>query len=237
MRTLVLAVACAVAAGGGLGTADARRPPPPTVDLATAALLAPDGLSLTTSVIASCAERSTVLEARVTVTQPQASGSGTFTLECIGPFPRSFPVTVFATSGTFALGPAQAIATLVVQRGRTERAQDSAVVELQPNVVVDLADTAALVGAGDAVSIDVTVSCAPGPIGLQSYAAVSQGNVVGRGFYVPVCDGAAHTFTVTAVASSGTFHTGDARSLSFADVEWNGSFFAGIGDEPLQIVE
>src|SRR5687768_15047600 len=126
MRTLVsVALACAVAAGGILGSADARRPAPPTVDLATFASLAPDGRSLTTSVVASCAERSTVLEASVTVQQPQASGSGTFTIECIGPFLRVFPVTVFATSGTFALGPAQATATLVVRRGHTDQAQDS----------------------------------------------------------------------------------------------------------------
>lgn len=235
MRKVGIAVVCVLVAAG-VGTADARRPSPATVDLASSALLAPDGRSLTTSVIASCTERGTVLEARVTVTQPQASGSGTFALVCIGPFPRSFPVTVSATSGTFALGPAQATATVVVQRGRTEQAQDSAVVELEPSVAVDLAATATLLASGDAVSIDVTVACAPGPVGLQSYVAVSQDNVVGRGFYEPVCDGSPHTFTVTAATSGGTFHAGDARSLSFADVEWNGRFFTGVGDEPLQIV-
>lgn len=235
MRALVYTVACAVAAAS-VGTADARRPAPPTVALASSALLAPDGRSLTTSVIAACAEGSTVLRATVTVSQPQASGSGTFALACIGPFPRAFPVTVVTTTGAFALGAGQATATVVVQRGRTQQAHDSSAVQLEPNVVVDLAGTATLVDAGEAVSMDVTVSCAPGPTGLQSYVAVTQGNVVGRGFYVPVCDGAPHTFTVVAVASQGAFRSGDARSLSFADVEWNRRFFTGVGDEPLQIV-
>lgn len=235
MRTLVFAaVACAVAVAAG--AADARRPVPPTVDLATSALLAPDGRSLSTSVVASCAERSTVVEARVTVTQGQASGSGTFALQCIGPFPRVFEVTVQATSGTFALGPAQATATVVVQRGNTQRAEDTDSLELQPLVNVDLANTGTLAAGGTGVTLDVTVSCAPGPVGLESYVAVSQGNVVGRGFYVPVCDGTPHTFTVTATTSQGVFQPGDARSLSFADVDWNGAFFTGVGDEPLVIV-
>jgi hypothetical protein len=191
---------------------------------------------MTTSAMASCAERSTIQEARVTASQAQASGDGAFAPACIGPFPRSFPVTISSRSGVFALGSVQATATLVVQRGKSERAQDSETLELQPAVVVDLADTARLVNGGEAVSIGVTVACPPGPLGLQSYVAVSQGNVVGRGFYEPVCDGAPHTSTVAAVANEGTFRAGDARSLSFADVEWNGSFFTGVGDEPLRIV-
>jgi hypothetical protein len=236
MRTLAsILVACLVAAAGA-GLADARRPTPPTVDLGSSALLAPDGGSIATSVVASCADGSTVLRATVTVTQAHASGSGSFALACIGPFPRVFPVTVAATSGTFSLGPAQATATVVVQRGRVQEAQSSTAVQLEPAVTVSLADAATLSGGGEAVSIGVTVACAPGPSGLDSYVAVSQGNVIGRGFYVPVCDGTPHTFTVTAVAAQGTFQAGEARALSFADVTWNGSFFAGVGEEPVQLV-
>ena len=236
MRTLGLALACALVAGLAVASGEARRPAPPTVELGSTALLAPDGLSFTTSVTGSCADRSTVQEARLTASQARASGDGTFAPACIGPFPRPFPVTVVSRSGVFALGSVQATATLVVQRGKIEQAQDSGALQLEPAVVVDLAETARLVDGGRAVSIGVAVSCPPGPLGLQSYVVVSQGNVVGRGFYEPVCDGAVHTFTVTAVASEGTFRAGDARSLSFADVVWNGSFFTGVGDEPLRIV-
>lgn len=236
MRTLAsILVTCLVAAAGA-GLADARRPTPPTVELGSSASLAPDGRSIATSVVASCADGSTVLRATVTVTQAQAFGTGTFALACIGPFPRVFPVTVVATSGTFSLGPAQATASVVVQRGRVQEAQSSGTVQLDPAVTVSLADTARLVGGGEAVAIGVTVACAPGPSGLDSYVAVSQGDVVGRGFYVPVCDGTAHTFTVTAVAAQGTFRAGEARALSFADIVWNASFFAGVGDEPVQLV-
>jgi len=234
-RLLALSV-LAVAAGGAAAAADARRPSPPTVELGSSALLAPDGSSIATSVVASCAEGSTVVRAAVTVTQGAAAGTGTFEIPCIGPFPRVFPVTVAATSGTFALAAVRADATLVVRRGKTQEASGSASLPLDPAVAVSLGDTATIGGGGAAATIDVTVACPPGPTGLQSYVAVTQGNVTGRGFYVPVCDGAPHTFTVVAETGQGAFSAGDARTLSFADVDWNGSFFTGVADEPLRLV-
>lgn len=232
----LFALVVALAAAATAGSADARRPAPPTVELGSSAILAPDGRSISTSVVASCDEGSTVLEASVTIAQAGASGSGTFAITCIGPFPRVLPVTVRATTGRFALGAAQAVASLVVSRGKTQQAQDTGALSLDPGISVDLPASGTLVRGGAAVELEVTVACAPGPRGLESYVAVSQGNVVGRGTYVPVCDGSAHAFTVTAVAAQGAFHAGDARSLSFADVDWNGVFFTGVGDEPLRIV-
>ena len=234
-RALALAGIVALLAAGGARPAEARPAQLPTVELGSAAGLAPDGLSLTLSVIASCPERWSVVEARVTVSQPQASGSGTFPLTCIGS-KRPFHVTVTSSGGRFQLGPAQATASVTASRGRTAQAQDSATMQLDPTVVVGLADTALLQSGGGAVAIGVTVACPPGPSGAESYVAVSQGNVVGRGFYVPACDGEPHTFTVTAVASQGLFRAGDARALSFADVTFGGMAFFGIADEPVLIV-
>ena len=176
-----------------------------------------------------------MVEARVTVSQPRASGSGTFPLTCIGS-KRPFHVSVTSTGGRFELGPAQVTASVTISRGRTAQAQDSATVQLDPTVVVELADTALLQSGGAAVSIGVTVACPPGPSGTESYVAVTQGNIVGRGFYVPTCDGQPHTFTVTAAASQGLFQAGDARALSFADVTFGGMAFFGIADEPVLIV-
>src|SRR5687767_12486843 len=98
-RKSALAIALVVAAGLA-GSGEARRSQDPTVELGTAAGLAPDGRSLRIDVIASCPERWVVVEARVTVSQPQASGSGSFPLACIGS-KRPFSVIVTLT-GSFA---------------------------------------------------------------------------------------------------------------------------------------
>ncbi len=58
----------------------------PTVELGSAARLAPDGRSVAIDLLAKCPERWTVEEAFVTVTQPQASGQASFSLTCTGSF-------------------------------------------------------------------------------------------------------------------------------------------------------
>lgn len=234
-RALVLvAILAALVAVGG-SPAAARAPQVPTVQLGSAAGLAPDGLSLTINVIASCPERWTVVEASVTVSQPQASGSGSFPLTCTGS-KRPFSVTVQSTGGRFELGPAQAVATVVAQRGKTAQAQDSAAIQLDPTATVDIADTAQLQGGGNVLTAGVTVACTRGATAHESYVAITQGNLTGRGFYVPICDGEPHTFTVDVMTSQGVFHAGDARALSFAVIEFGGISSAGVGDEPIQIV-
>ena len=229
------AAVIAVIMAASVGPAGARPGQLPFVELGSAALLAPDGGSLTIEVIASCPERWSVVEARVTVSQPQATGSGSFPLACIGSA-RPFIVTVRSSGGRFALGAAAATASVVVERGRTAAAQDSAAVQLDPAVVVGLADTARLQAGGGSLTIGVTVACPPGPSGEDSYVAVSQGNVVGRGFYVPTCDGAPHAFDVAVTSVSGVFTAGDARALSFANVSFGGLSFVGVADEPVQLV-
>ena len=234
-RALVLVAVLATLVTVGGSPAAARAPQLPTVQLASAAGLAPDGLSLAINVIASCPERWTVVEARVTVSQPQASGTGSFPLTCVGS-KRPFFVTVRSTGGRFELGSAQAVATVGVERGKTAQAQDSAAIQLDPTAVVDIADTAQLQGGGSGLTIGVTVACTRGTTALESYVAVTQGNLTGRGFYVPVCDGEPHAFTVDVTTSQGVFHAGEARALSFAVIEFGGISSAGVGDEPIQIV-
>jgi hypothetical protein len=172
----------------------------------------------------------------VTVSQPQASGRASFTLSCIDQV-RAITVTVPSSAGAFALGEAQASASLVLQRGRTQRVEDAQVVDVQPRVQVDLAETARLESGGAAVAIDVTVACPVGASGLgSSYVNVTQGQASGAGSYLPVRDGRAHTFTVRAHAFQGAFTTGSARALTFADVEHDGTGFAGVDDSPVTIV-
>ena len=108
---------------------------------------------------------------------------------------------------------------------------------MQPTVFVDLADTARLESGGVAVLIDVTVACPVGTNGRLSAVNVSQGQTAsGNGTYTPICDGQQHTFTVRVPASQGVYQVGDARALTFANIEHGGNGFYGVDDSPVQIV-
>jgi hypothetical protein len=235
-RAIALAAIVGVLGAGAVSPAEARRlSPPPSVDLGTAANLAPDGRSMSVGLIVRCPERWTVVEAFVTVSQPQASGTAPFTVPCTGSL-TPVGVTVPSSGAPFELGAAQATATLVIQRGRTERVTDSEVLTVQPSVFVDLAGTARIQSGGSAASIAITVACPVGATGVQSYVNISQGQASGNGQYVPVCDGLSHTFDVLVQADRGSFQTGSAQALTFANTVHEGMLFAGVDDGTIQLV-
>lgn len=235
-RGLALAALVVLVVAGSAAPAAARPGSGPTVQLGSAAGLAPDGGSITVSLVASCPERWTVVEALVTVSQRQASGEASFPLTCTGAT-TPFSVTVPSSGGTFELGEAQAAASVVIKRGRTDQAVDSQVVQVDPTVFVQIADVARLQSGGGAVSIDVTTACPVGSTGQQSYVNVSQGQqAFGNGTFVPTCDGLRHTSTVLVQASQGLYQAGSARALSFAFVEEGGDSFSGIDDRPIELV-
>lgn len=110
--------------------ADAAARPKASVAVADTATIAPGGDAVTIDVTASCARRWTVLEAFVTVSQPQVTGMGGIPLSCTGRA-QTFTVTVPALDATFTPGEAQASAfVLIERRGRTQQAQDTALVTL-----------------------------------------------------------------------------------------------------------
>lgn len=230
-----IAVAALIAGLAAPAAAAAAPPVAPLVDLQPTALLSPDGRSMTVELLARCAERSTIVEASVTVSQPQASGRASIPLTCVGSL-RVFRVTVPASTGTFTLAPAQGSASLVVKSGKTQRAQDSQALDVLPGVVVELADTATLESGGGAITLAVAVACPRGANGLRSNVGVWQGQAGGNGAYTPVCDGARHVFDVRVQASQGAFQAGAAQALTFADVEHAGSVFSGVDDGAVQIV-
>jgi hypothetical protein len=231
-RTLALLTAIALLGAVAAATpADARVTPAPAVAIQGVAGLAPDGRSVAVQVLASCPERWTVVEAVVRVSQPGASGQASFPLTCSG-LMLPFGVTVPTSSGAFQLDEAHVTASVVIQRGKTARADDSQVVPVQPTVLVELAETARLESGGEAVVIEVTVACPSGTNGLQSNLVVSQaGQVIGVGSYVPICDGSRHTFTVRVGASQGLYRAGIAQALTFANIEFGGEIFYGIDDD------
>jgi len=229
-RTFALVGAIALLVAWAAAPAGARPSSPPTVDIQSVAWLAPDGRSLSFQVIASCPERWSVVEAVVSVSQPQASGQASFPLACIGSL-RVFNVTVPAAAGTFRLGEAQASASVVVKRGKTQRVQDSQLLQVDPAVLVELAESAQLESGGGAVVIGVTVACPVGTTGLESRLVVSQGQTLGVGTYTPVCDGSGHAFVVRVEASRGVYQAGIAQALTFANVEFEGRGFSGVDDD------
>ena len=216
--------------------ADARLSPGPVVDIHSAAWLAPDGSSMTVTVLASCPERWTVVETVVAVSQPQASGRGSFPLTCIGSV-RSFSVLLPSSGGTFELGNASVTASVTIKRGKLDSAQDSELVQVQPAVFVELADTATLESGGGAVLLDIVVACPIGATGQESYVNVSQGQTTsGNGTYLPICDGRRHAFSVRVQASRGAYQAGSAQALTFANAEHEGFGVSGIDEGPVQIV-
>jgi hypothetical protein len=231
-RACMLTALIGVLAAGAVPAEAGQRQP--FLDIHSAARLAPDGGTVTVDLLWSCPLRWTVVDAAVTVSQPQASGRASFSLTCVD---QVLPVTVTVpvSSGTFELGDAQVNASVLIKRGRTELVEDDAVVDVQPTVLANLAGTARL-ESGGAVVIDVTVACPAGATGLSSsYVNVSQGQASGSGNYTPVCDGRPHTFSVRAQAFRGTFQAGSARALTFADVEHDGIAFSGIDEREVQI--
>lgn len=231
-----LALVLVLLGSGAVGQAGARPTPGPRVEIQSAAGLAPDAQSMVVQVLASCPERWSVVEAIVNVSQPEASGQASFPLACIGLL-RMFTVVVPSAAGTFQLGEAQVTASIVIERGKTQRAADSQPVDVQPTIFVELADTARLESEGGAVALAVTVACPNGTNGLRSSLNVSQaGQVTGNGSYVPVCDGSNHTFEVRVQASGGVYRPGTAQALTFADVEFAGNVFSGVDDGAVQIV-
>jgi hypothetical protein len=235
IRRATIAAVIALLGAGGV-PAEAGQPRDPFLDIHSAARLAPDGRSVTVELLASCPLRWTVVDAVVAVSQPQASGQASFPLSCIDQV-RPVRVTVTSSGGTFELGDAQVNASIVIKRGKTQRVEDAELVDLQPGVLVDLADTARLESEGAAVVIDLTVACPVGASGqATSYVNVSQGQASGSGNYVPVCDGSEHTFSVRVPASRGVYQPGSAEALTFADVEHEGISFSGADESAVQIV-
>jgi hypothetical protein len=128
----VLVVAAALLGPAITAPAGADPKPKVTVDIAATATLAEGGQAVVVEVTASCHQQWQVLEALVTVSQPQASGQGFFPLTCTGRA-QTFSVTVRSFGGAFEPGQAQASAfVLIERRSGTQQAQDSALLQITP---------------------------------------------------------------------------------------------------------
>jgi hypothetical protein len=235
VRRLVLIGVVGLLVAGGAQAASAHRTPLSVEIVSDQASLAPDGGSMTFDLETVCDRTWTIVEASVTVTQPQASGTGSFTPNC-GRIPYLVLATVPATTGTFQTGPAEATAVLVVQQGPTKRSQDSATLRVRPNVSVVLADQAVLEGDW-AVRIDVTVTCPRSAVGQGGYVQIYDGRIVGTGTFGPTpCDTLPHTVSVRVASSEGSFQVGTAEAVASASVTEGGDVSGGSDFRTIQIV-
>jgi hypothetical protein len=126
----VLVVGAAVLGPAITAPAGADPKPKVTVELTTTATLTEGGQAVVVEITASCHRQWQVLEALVTVSQPQASGEGGFPLTCTGRA-QTFSVTVRSFDAAFEVGEAQASALVLIERrDRTQQAQDSAVLQI-----------------------------------------------------------------------------------------------------------
>jgi hypothetical protein len=236
VRRLVITGVIGLLVAGGAQAASAHRTPLSVEIVSDQASLAPDGSSMTFYLSTVCDRTWTIVEASVTVTQPQASGKGPFTPTC-GRIPYNVLVTVPATNGTFQTGTGEATAVLVVQQGPKKRAQDSATLRVRPSVSVVLADRAVLQGDG-AVRIDVTVTCPMSAVGQGGSVQIYDGRIAGTGtFGATPCDTLPHTVSVRVASSEGSFQVGTATAFASASVAEGGDVFGGSDDfRTIQIV-
>ena len=230
MRHVPVLLAALLVAAVAAMPASARPPSPPTVQVHSLGVMAPDARSIHVQVLASCGERATVVQAVVAVSQPSGSGSAPIPLTCAG-FVQVFNVVVPVETGVFGLGTAQVTASVVSARGKTLSASDTEVVSVDPGVTVELGDSARLVAGGASVVLDVTVACPAGTTGVPSSVGVFQVLTSGSGPYLPVCDGQPHTFAVTVTARQDAYVAGIAQALTFADILWEGRSFSGVDDD------
>ena len=142
-----------------------------------------------------------------------------------------------AAAGSFQTGAAPVSALLVVRAGRTKQVRDSAVVRVRPSVSVRLADQAVLDSGGQAVRIDVTVTCPVSASGQGGQVAVYQGEVGTGSFGPTACDGLPHTLSVRVATAGGLFQVGSAQAEAFAAVEEGGDIFPGTDLRTVQIVQ
>jgi len=146
-------------------------------------------------------------------------------------------VTVPSLGAPFETGGAQVSVVLAVREGRTKEVRDSASLRVRPSVSVRLADQAVLEGGGEAVRIDVTVTCPVTSNAQGGQVRVYQGQVVGTGtFGATPCDRLPHTLSVRVVTSGGVFQLGSAEAEAFASVEEGGDIFPGADLRTVQIV-
>jgi len=238
-KALALAGVIAFGVAGATLPAEAGPRPPDRLEVLIQAggFLAPDGQTITVSVLARCPEKWAVQEALITVTQTHASGSASFPLTCTGTFGLAFRVAVPTSGAEFELGQADVAAVVTVNRGRTEQVEDAQVVDVDPIILVDFGDRMArLRDGGQALDVDVTVACPMQTTGLPSRIFVFQGQVSAFGGFTPLCDGQPHQFTVTIEASDGLYQPGTALVGPFVEVEWEGHSFIFFSNEPIQIV-
>ena len=93
------------------------------------------------------------------------------------------------------------------------------------SLTIEVSDTGALVAKGLRVTVPVTVTCTPSPEALNTSAgtnvfitqrrgsSIVQGNGIGQDV---ACDGTAHTYIVTVVASGRPFKAGEAIATATA---------------------
>lgn len=128
----VLFVGAAVMGPAITAPAGADPKPKVTVEVAARATLAEGGQAVVVEVTASCHRQWQVLEALITVSQPQASGEGFFPLTCAG-HDQTFRVSVQSLDAAFEPGAAQASALVLIERrDQAQQAQDSVVLQILP---------------------------------------------------------------------------------------------------------
>jgi hypothetical protein len=236
-------------------TVAGKRPPrPPTPPPTTAPSSAPSGsvqIAIAASgtlepnrqyanvdVAVTCPQGWTVTQGSLYIRQAEPGGAGSFPATCTG---AAQVVRARVVNGNkWTLGAATATAYVTISRnGQSIQGTSQRSIQLQPGVVVRVADQGQLTGtSGGGVRLAVAVACPSGATGQPSTLTVSQaGSAAGQASFTPTCDGTSRTQVVAITAGQGTFQTGAATGSASVSVGWNGGTFSGGDGRAITILE
>jgi hypothetical protein len=233
---VVLIGLVALLVGGLTQVAQAHRTTLSVQVISEQSTISPDGRSMSFLLETVCDRQWTIVEAQVSVTQANASGSGSFTPTC-GRIPYNVGVTVPVTQGIFETGATQATAVLVVGQGPNKRDQDSGLLRARPSVSVILADQGRLRSDGS-VLIDITVTCPMSAVGQGGQVVIYDGVIRGVGTFGPTpCDAVPLTVSVRVSSNQGSFRVGSAEAEGSASATEGGDVFPAYDLRTIQIVQ
>lgn len=232
-------------------TVAGKRPtnPPPTpkpttapsgsvqIAIAASGTLEPNRQYANVDVTVTCPQGWTVTQGSLYIRQADPGGAGTFPATCTG---SAQVIRARVVNGNkWTLGNATATAYVTISRnGQNIQRTSQRTIQLQPGVVVRVADQGQLTGtSGGGVRLAVAVACPSGATGQSSTLNVSQGAASGQASFTPTCDGTSRTQVVSITAGQGTFQTGAANGNASVNVGWNGSTFTGADNRAITILQ
>jgi hypothetical protein len=207
------------------------------IAIAATGILEPNRQYANVDVTVTCPQGWTVTQTGLHIRQQEPGGVGGFAVTCTGAAQVARARVVNGNKWT--LGNATATAYVTISRnGQSIQESSQRVIQLQPGVVVRVADQGQLTGtSGGGARLAVAVACPSGATGQSSTLSVTQGAASGQASFTPTCDGTSRTQVIAITAGQGTFQTGAASGNAAVNVDFSNATFTGADARAITILE